>query len=393
MDRATNKDGQAIVINTAPDVCLTPMGGQMVPVPYNITCTFDVAVMTSSNVNYGGLPAFTMDSRLPTVKGDEPGVGGGVVSGVNLGFCKPVQHSGTYRVNGAWVIRHGDQMDMNCAGPNGVGNTVGKITYVGMGPVDPHADSDEEPDEEGEVDPDDPALKAAEEEIRKAEEELAAAKREAALLAAETALDVAGIFDPTPASDTAAAGLALNRGDYIGAGLNLLSWIPYVGDAVAKPIKGWKLTRAGASILEKIEKITQRLNKLRESLKALRDKLKRRVTKKNKPEKPKPKEDGGHIPPKYGPGNLPKDPEDLVRAGWKDVTDPRMRANTKSREFLDPATGQKVRFDPGKPGAPGFEGKDHYHVYNPNSTGKGDFYLDKGGNPVPKGSGPSHILP
>lgn len=46
-----------------------------------------------------------------------------------------------------------------------------------------------------------------------------------------------------------------------------------------------------------------------------------------------------------------------------------------------------------KPGSPGFEGKDHYHQRNPNSTGKGDYYLDIDGNPVPKGSKRSHILP
>lgn len=44
-----------------------------------------------------------------------------------------------------------------------------------------------------------------------------------------------------------------------------------------------------------------------------------------------------------------------------------------------------------KPGSPGFEGKDHYHQRNPNSTGKGDYYLDIDGNPVPKGSKRSYI--
>ena len=67
--------------------------------------------------------------------------------------------------------------------------------------------------------------------------------------------------------------------------------------------------------------------------------------------------------------------------------------NTSSREYYDPATGLKVRFDPGKPGANGFEGIDHYHVYNPKGTGKADYYLDKNGNPVSKGSKPSHIVP
>ena len=41
----------------------------------------------------------------------------------------------------------------------------------------------------------------------------------------------------------------------------------------------------------------------------------------------------------------------------------------------------------------GYGGKDHYHVLNPNSTGKHDYYLDKDGNPVPKNSKASHIIP
>ena len=96
---------------------------------------------------------------------------------------------------------------------------------------------------------------------------------------------------------------------------------------------------------------------------------------------------------KFGIGNMPKNPGQLVKNGWKDVTPEGMAKNTASREFLDPSTGMKVRFEPGKPGAKGFEGQDHYHVYNPNSTGKGDYYLDINGDPVPKGSKGSHILP
>ncbi|AEH49407.1 pre-toxin TG domain-containing protein [Parageobacillus thermoglucosidasius] len=96
---------------------------------------------------------------------------------------------------------------------------------------------------------------------------------------------------------------------------------------------------------------------------------------------------------KFTYNNLPKNPKELMEDGWKDVTPDGMRKNTNSREYEDPRTGIRVRFDPGKPGAPGFEGKDHYHIYNPNRTGKGDYYLDKNGNPVPKGSKASHILP
>ncbi|WP_259392312.1 hypothetical protein [Paenibacillus thiaminolyticus] len=96
---------------------------------------------------------------------------------------------------------------------------------------------------------------------------------------------------------------------------------------------------------------------------------------------------------KYTTNNLPKDPKELINNGWKDTTPEGMAKNTSSREYIDPVTGMKVRFDPGKPGANGFEGKDHYHIHNPNSTGKNDYYLDVKGNPVAKGSKASHIIP
>ncbi len=63
---------------------------------------------------------------------------------------------------------------------------------------------------------------------------------------------------------------------------------------------------------------------------------------------------------------LPKDPQTLIDEGWQDVTHPQAKANTSSISLNDPSTGRNVRFDKGVPGDPGFGGKDHYHVYNPN---------------------------
>jgi RHS repeat-associated protein len=91
--------------------------------------------------------------------------------------------------------------------------------------------------------------------------------------------------------------------------------------------------------------------------------------------------------------DFPKDPQDLINEGWKDVTHPDKAANTNMIDLNNPATGQTVEFHPGTSGQPGWEGKDHYHAHNPSSTGKGDLYLDKDGNPVPKGSNASHIPP
>jgi hypothetical protein len=97
-------------------------------------------------------------------------------------------------------------------------------------------------------------------------------KREAADMTpmdkAQLGADIAGIFDPTPASDTVGAGLALARRDWWGAGASVLGYIPYVGDLAkigkigrmapktAEMLKLFmkgsdNLARAGADILKK----------------------------------------------------------------------------------------------------------------------------------------------
>jgi uncharacterized protein RhaS with RHS repeats len=91
--------------------------------------------------------------------------------------------------------------------------------------------------------------------------------------------------------------------------------------------------------------------------------------------------------------NLPKNPSDLISNGWENITHPTKASNTNMLDLRNPATGQKVEFHPGKPGVAGWEGVDHYHIHNPNSTGKLDQYLDKNGNPVAKNSNASHIKP
>ncbi len=90
---------------------------------------------------------------------------------------------------------------------------------------------------------------------------------------------------------------------------------------------------------------------------------------------------------------LPKNPSGLLKKGWKEITPSGMHKNTSSRMFQDAHTGLQVRYDKGTPGSAGFGGKDHYHVLNPNATGKQDYYLDINGNPVPKNSRASHIIP
>ncbi|MCF6253008.1 MAG: HNH endonuclease [Methylococcaceae bacterium] len=69
---------------------------------------------------------------------------------------------------------------------------------------------------------------------------------------AQAALDVAGIADPTPISDGLSGLMSLARGDFIGAGLSLVSMVPYAGDALAKTTKGARLTAKIAKLEKNI---------------------------------------------------------------------------------------------------------------------------------------------
>jgi hypothetical protein len=87
---------------------------------------------------------------------------------------------------------------------------------------------------------------------------------------------------------------------------------------------------------------------------------------------------------------LPK-PTELKNSGWEDITPFEMKKNTTSRTYKK--NDLTIRYDKGIKGADGYKGKDHYHILNPKATGKHDCYLDVFGNPVPKNSKSSHIIP
>jgi hypothetical protein len=101
----------------------------MVPVPYMIISKLEWSARTISNVSFGGDEAFTMDSRTTKVEGNEPGTGGGVSSGVNVGWCRPQSNKSSFFVEGKQVIQDNCIFEMNCNGPDGASNTIGKISY------------------------------------------------------------------------------------------------------------------------------------------------------------------------------------------------------------------------------------------------------------------------
>jgi len=85
---------------------------------------------------------------------------------------------------------------------------------------------------------------------------------------AQAAVDLAGIIDPTPISDGISASMSLYKGDLIGAGLSLVSMVPFVGDALAKSIKGPRTAARIAKLEAKILALTAKLNKAKEAAKA-----------------------------------------------------------------------------------------------------------------------------
>lgn len=130
MHSAARHSGKnAIITCLAPDVCKTQVGNAVVPIPYMIISKLDWSKKTISNTKMTDMKAFNMNSRTDKVTGDEPGSLGGVVSGVNKGWCRPQSNKSGVFIDGAEVIQNNNIYEMNCAGPEGTSNTLGRLTY------------------------------------------------------------------------------------------------------------------------------------------------------------------------------------------------------------------------------------------------------------------------
>lgn len=117
MPLGARKDSQFRAVSMSPDVCLTPVGGAMVPVPYMISVNFEPSEKCTPSVRFNGKPVFVWDYSLaPNVTGDEPGTGGGVQSGVNVGKVWADEASTNVRSERRRIVRHGDKCWMNMKG-------------------------------------------------------------------------------------------------------------------------------------------------------------------------------------------------------------------------------------------------------------------------------------
>ncbi|WP_437730042.1 DUF4150 domain-containing protein [Sorangium sp. So ce1335] len=116
---------EGIIVSTCPDVCKTPVGAAVVPIPYSIWAKQnDTASGVAESVYQTGKRSHKLGSEITTCHGDEPGTAKGVKSGTVGGVCTPRTYAPNVRIEGKNAIRHGDEWWMNNR------NTVGKLIWV-----------------------------------------------------------------------------------------------------------------------------------------------------------------------------------------------------------------------------------------------------------------------
>lgn len=103
----------AKIVSLAPDVCLTPVGSAVCPIPYPVVdyCGHDGNYTPS--VLFTDQKAMVLRSHTTHVHGDKPGLKKGIKSGTVEGICEPIEHASQVRAEGSYIIRHLDRFWMN----------------------------------------------------------------------------------------------------------------------------------------------------------------------------------------------------------------------------------------------------------------------------------------
>jgi len=244
------KSPMETVVCCAPDVCKTPMGSATPPIPYPITAMMCQAVSTCTTVNFTGMPAFTMASKIPAVVGDEAGSATGIKSGTVKGTAEPKQSSSTVWAEGNLVCRHLDTFGMNCD------NTTGKLqcTEVGDGGGAGSGGDDGGPQDQAASNapaaPETPAEQSWFDSVvdrAKDAGEWTKGAWNAASPYVHGVLDVAGLVPVFgEAADGASAVIYVLEGDKVSAGLSVAAMWPVGGQAATA---GKVLYRGGKEVL------------------------------------------------------------------------------------------------------------------------------------------------
>ncbi len=96
-----------------PDVCKTPVGPAVVPIPYpNIGMASDTSKGPKSVITDGKMP-MVKGAKYSTSTGDEAGVAKGVISSSTKGECEFMMYSFDVKFEGKNVCRLGDPLFHN----------------------------------------------------------------------------------------------------------------------------------------------------------------------------------------------------------------------------------------------------------------------------------------
>lgn len=96
-----------------PDVCLTPVGGASVPIPYPNTAEAADTSEGPSTVRCDGEMPMVKEAKYSKSEGDDQGSDGGVTSGTHLDVAEFMQYSFDIKMEGRNVCRLGDPLFHN----------------------------------------------------------------------------------------------------------------------------------------------------------------------------------------------------------------------------------------------------------------------------------------
>lgn len=356
------KTGKFIAVCTTPDVCKTPVGIAVVPIPYPITSNMNDSMSVSSNVNFGGDPAYVHDkSKISKVTGDEPGTTGGIKSGTNRSMVETISGSSSVNVNKKPVVRHTDPCRMNN------GNTMGKVIYQGTSKSASGISADSNPP----VKPATPPEEAA----KTAKKGLWSKMSEGV----HTTLDVAGFIPGLGAiPDLANAAIYGLEGNAAMAGISAIAAVPGVGDGIKA---GTMVVKGGKQILKQAEKKTAKEaaeQAVKKTEKEIAEKLAEKKAKKEVAEQAAKKKgkDGLTVAgkKKYSRGKFRKGVRKKV---WEDA-----KRESKDGAVRDPVTNKEIaesdKWDMGH--KPGYEHSKHVESAADRSLSRKEF-LDEFNNP------------
>ncbi len=108
----SNTDSGDVVVS-GPDVCLTPMGSSMVPVPYTNVARSATLADGTKTVKVNGCMAAIDGCCYSSSIGDQPGTGTGVASGTVGGKAEFINSSFDVRIEGKGSCRNSDPMTQN----------------------------------------------------------------------------------------------------------------------------------------------------------------------------------------------------------------------------------------------------------------------------------------